>query len=118
MSSPLARLAKVPFGWVESYCRICSLLVGLIKGVMSSMWDDACLFPLEMGRSRKFMLLVELSWVNLIVGWNWLRYSVNLSSSAGVSVQRHRMSSMYVCISSRIMALWGSLPGVFLLVLP
>ena len=96
MSSPLARLAKVPFGWVESYCRHCGLLVGLIKGVMSSMWDDACLFPLEMGRSRKFMLLVELSWVNLILGWNWLRYFVNLSSSAGVSVQRHRMSSTYV----------------------
>ena len=56
-----------------------------------------------MVRSRKSMLLVEPSWVNLIVGWSWLRYFVNLSSSAGVSVQRHRMSSMYLFQSSGFM---------------
>ena len=34
-----------------------------------------------MVRSRKFTLVVELSWVNLIVGWNWLRCCIKWSSS-------------------------------------
>ena len=46
VSSPLARLAKVPFGWAELYCRYCSLLVGLKKGFTSNMLDVACLLPL------------------------------------------------------------------------
>ena len=48
-----------------------------------------------MVRSKKSTQLVELSWVNLIVGWDWLRYCINWFSSDGGPGQMHRMSSMY-----------------------
>ena len=96
MSSPLVRLAKVPLGWAELYSRYWNLLVALKNGAVSSMREVACLGPLKMVRSRKSTLVVELSWVNLIVGWDWLRYLMNSLSSDGGPSQMHKMSSMYL----------------------
>ena len=53
-----------------------------------------------MVRSRKSTLSVELSWVNFIVGWAWLRYFMNWFKSCGVLGQRHKMSSIYLFHSS------------------
>ena len=39
---------------------------------------------------------MELSWVNLIVGWDWLRYIINWFSSDSGPGQMHKMSSMYL----------------------
>ena len=41
-------------------------------------------------------LLVELSKVNLIVGWDWFRYCMNWSNSNGGPGHIHSMSSMYL----------------------
>ena len=49
-----------------------------------------------MVRSRKFILWVEHSWVNLIVGCDLLRYCMKWSISDGGPGQMQRMSSMYL----------------------
>ena len=66
-----------------------------------------------MVKSRKSTLSVELSWVNFIVGWEWLRYFMKRSNSDGGPGQMHKMSSMYLGL-----ALSDSWPKVFLLILP
>ena len=49
-----------------------------------------------MVRSRKSTLLVELSWVNFIVGWDWLRYCIKWFSSDGGPGQIHRID--VICV--------------------
>lgn len=96
MSSPLTRLVKMFFGWAELYSRYWNLFVSLKNGLISRIPEVSCLGPLYMVKSRKSILVVELSYVNFIVGWAWLRYFVKCSSSVGGPGQIHIISSMYL----------------------
>lgn len=96
VSSPLARLAKVFFGWAELYSRYWNLFVGLKYGLMSSIRESSYRLPLYRVRSRKSTVVFELTCVNLMVGCSWLMYFRKSSSSDGGPGQMHRMSSMYL----------------------